>query len=403
MEQKKLRWGYTTGTCAAAAAKAAASFWLTGKIKEKLSVTLPQGGSLKVPVFAWQKEPGWFAVKKDAGDDPDVTDGAWVCAGVEPCSQKKMEQLKKEGAGYVLEEYPGLYLTGGEGIGMVMRPGLSCPEWHYAINPGPRQMILSEVHQVLREAGQEGDFLIRLQIPEGRALAERTFNPKLGIVGGISVLGTTGRVKPMSEEALLETIRLEIHMEAAAGRSVILMVPGNYGEAFLKERRQVEIGKAVVCSNFVQQAAACAVEEQISELLFVAHIGKLVKVAAGAGNTHSKYGDGRMEQMAELAAVCIKENGLEEGAQLPLLPERIRGCNTTEEALGLLKEAGLAREVLNLAARRARLYMEQWSGGKVSVQVMTFSAAYDILGETEGAEAMLQRWKMQNGWEEAVL
>ena len=286
---------------------------------------------------------------------------------------------------------------------MVMRPGLSCPEGHYANNPGPRQMILSEVHQVFRESEQEGNFLIRIQIPEGRALAERTFNPKLGIVGGISVLGTTGRVKPMSEEALLETIRLEIHMEAAAGRSVILMVPGNYGEAFLRERRQVEIGKAVVCSNFVQKAAVYAAEEQISGILFAAHIGKLVKVAAGAGNTHSKYGDGRMEQMAELTAGCMKEKGLAEEPVALCLTERIRRCNTTEEALGILKEKGIAREVLNLAARRARLSMEQWSGGKVSVQVMTFSAAYDILGETEGAEAMLQRWKKQNGWEEAVL
>ncbi len=399
MEQKKLRWGYTTGTCGAAAAKAAASFWLTGKIAETVSLALPQGGSLEVPVTAWQQEPGWFAVKKDGGDDPDVTDGAWICAGVEPVSLEEMERLKKDGKGYFLEEYPGLYLTGGEGVGRVTRPGLSCPEGHYAINPGPRQMILSEVFQVLAESGWDGNALIRIQIPEGQALAGRTFNPKLGIIGGISVLGTTGLVKPMSEEALLETIRLEIHMEAAAGRFVLLMVPGNYGEAFMQKQRKVDTGQAVVCSNFVQQAVACAAEEQISELLFAAHIGKLVKVAAGVGNTHSKYGDGRMEQMAELTAVTMAEKGLPENG----LPERIRGCNTTEEALGLLKEAGLARDVLRLAARRARFYMEQWGGGKVSVQVMTFSAAYDILGETEGAEAMLQRWRRQKGLGEAAL
>ncbi len=400
MEQKNLRWGYTTGTCAAAAAKAAAAFWLNGTKRPMETVTLPGGGRLSVPVTAWQSEPGWFAVKKDGGDDPDVTDGTWICAGVNPVSQEEFNCLREDGAGYVLEEYPKLYLTGGEGVGVAVRPGLSCPEGHYAINPGPRKMILSEVSQVLEAAGQDGFFCIRIQIPEGEVLAGRTFNPKLGIQGGISVLGTTGLVKPMSEEALLETIRLEIHMETAAGRSVMLMVPGNYGESFLREQRGVETGQAVLCSNFVKQAVSYAAEEQISEVLFAAHIGKLIKVAAGAGNTHSKYGDGRMEEMAELSRVCMAEKGL--APELGFL-EQIRGCNTTEEALGLLKKAGLSQAVLELAACRAKQHMEQWGGGRISVQVMTFSAAYGMLGETEGAESTLRRWKQQRGWEEEAL
>ena len=256
MEEKKLRTGYTTGTCAAAAAKAAAVFLLTGRIAEEVEVELPGGtfcrqrlevlggGVLQAEGVelsgipgagvsenlapGWDSKrqvSGWFGVKKDAGDDPDVTHGAVIYAQAE-----RLEQRKCPERCYELDEFPGIYVTGGPGVGLATRPGLSCPPGYYAINPGPRRMILSETAHVCAEAGETGLILIRIAVPEGIGLSEKTFNPRLGIEGGISILGTTGIVKPMSEEALKETIRLDIHMQSAAGNQVILMAPGNYGE-----------------------------------------------------------------------------------------------------------------------------------------------------------------------------
>ncbi|MDO5406956.1 MAG: cobalt-precorrin-5B (C(1))-methyltransferase CbiD [Eubacteriales bacterium] len=326
MERRELRSGYTTGTCAAAAAKAAAAFLLTGRCPESVDVALPCGKTVEMRVSAGgsagqpersANQAGGSAgqpeksaergkvpdagrtarVQKDAGDDPDVTHGTWICGSVSKISQDCLEEWKKSGAGYWLEEYPGLYLTGGAGIGMVTKPGLSCPVGHYAINPVPRKMILSAVEEACRKAAYEGCLCVRISIPEGERLAAKTFNPRLGIEGGISVLGTTGMVKPMSEEALTATIQLDIHMKAVSGQRTLLMAPGNYGEAFLQEQMGVTLGSAVLCSNFVREAAMMAAEEEIPNLLFVSHMGKLVKVSAGMENTHSRYGDGRMDQM----------------------------------------------------------------------------------------------------------
>ena len=242
MAEKRLRNGYTTGTCAAAAAKAAAAFLLCGKADSDYSeLTLPGGIVCRIPVTRYEPEqktesPAFcFFVQKDSGDDPDVTNGTNIYASVRQVDRNEFESLCHAGAGYYLKEYPQLYLNGGQGIGMVTKPGLSCPVGHYAINPVPRSMILGAVADVVQTAAFEEYLIVTIWIPEGDQLALQTFNPKLGIQGGISVLGTTGIVKPMSEEALLETIRLEIHMKAVNGAKVLLMAPGNYGEEFLKK------------------------------------------------------------------------------------------------------------------------------------------------------------------------
>ena len=261
MAEKRLRNGYTTGTCAAAAAKAAAAFLLCGKADLDYSeLTLPGGTVCRIPVTRYEPEqetesPAFcYFVQKDSGDDPDVTNGTKVFARVRQADKSEFETLCRTGAGYYLEEYPQLYLNGGQGIGMVTKPGLSCPVGHYAINPVPRSMILWAVADVVQTAAFEEYLIVTIWIPEGEHLALQTFNPKLGIQGGISVLGTTGIVKPMSEEALLETIRLEIHMKAVNGAKVLLMAPGNYGEEFLKKELGVPMGSAVLCSNFVKEA-----------------------------------------------------------------------------------------------------------------------------------------------------
>ncbi len=389
MAKQRLKNGYTTGTCAAAAAKAAAVFRAVQKELTQVTLMLPGGQVLRIPVT--REESGGkticFSVKKDSGDDPDVTNGTLVYADIREVSPAEFQSLCMAGTGYVLDEFPNLYLNGGQGIGMVTKPGLSCPVGHYAINPVPRGMILGAVDEIFEKAAVEGFFVIRIRIPDGEQLALQTFNPKLGIEGGISVLGTTGIVKPMSEEALLETIRLEIHMKAVNGAKILLMAPGNYGEEFLKKQLGVPVGSAVLCSNFVKAAVQMAAEEGVSKLLFVGHIGKLIKVSAGVENTHSKYGDGRMEQMAVLAG----ELGH------PELGDGIRACNTTDDALELLKQQELAEEILNLTAAHVKHWIECWGKNRLSAEVVTFSTAHQILGSTKNWQSGFFSWKAQRG------
>ena len=334
---------------------------------------------------------GWFGVKKDAGDDPDVTHGAVIYAQAE-----RLEQRKCPERCYELDEFPGIYVTGGPGVGLATRPGLSCPPGYYAINPGPRRMILSETAHVCAEAGETGPILIRIAVPEGIGLSEKTFNPRLGIEGGISILGTTGIVKPMSEEALKETIRLDIHMQAAAGNQVILMAPGNYGEKYFETEMGISPGKAVLCSNYVKAAVQMLQEEGVKKVLFASHAGKLVKVSAGMENTHSRFGDGRMEQMECLTRrVYGEEIPDREG-----LCSRVRECNTTDEALKYLLEKGLASQVLEEMAQEARRVMEGWSrelGGDLEVAVAAFSSACGLTKSTENAADCLNQWRQQEG------
>lgn len=393
METKKLRSGYTTGTCASAAAKAAALFLLTGIEPRKVSLTLPAGKCITISVSRCgeEREAGalqacGFQVKKDAGDDPDITHGSWICAEVLELDAQAMEYQKRQGQGYWLDSCPNLYLTGGSGVGIVTKPGLSCPVGHAAINPVPRQMILSAVEEVRRRAAYDGNLMIRIVIPEGEKLAEKTFNPRLGIHGGISVLGTTGIVKPMSEEALLATIRLEIHMRAVGGERVLLLAPGNYGETFLQEKWGIPIGKAVLCSNFIADTMHMITMEKLDAVLFVGHIGKLIKVSAGMRNTHSKYGDGRMQELA-----LVTEQVLNDGSQN--VTEQIARCNTTEEAVGILKERGLAEQVLNAVAEKVQMQLTDWLDGRIEAQVVTFSSAHRVLGQTTRAINLLNEWR----------
>ena len=423
--EKQLRSGYTTGSCASAAAMAAAIFLfhqmtdfqkkasrLPGQIRVRLgngavADFCPEYGKTLEGV---REKNGWCRVKKDAGDDPDVTDGVWIYARVSPVSEKRFEELCSQGAGYWLSEYPGLYLNGGAGIGIAGRAGLSCPVGSYAINPVPRRVILAAVEDVRRDMAYEGKLEVQIAIPEGIHLAEKTFNPRLGIRGGISVLGTTGIVEPMSEQALLETIRLDIRMKAVAGDRVLLLTPGNYGEMFCMQELGIPLGETVKCSTFIGDSVAFAVEEGFEKLLLTGHIGKLVKVAGGVKNTHSRYGDRRMETMEQLVREVRKEMlseaknqrlfkqtgerraGLTE-IQTKELAGRIGQANTTEEAVGWLKEAGLAGLVMNIAAERIKRQISQWTAGRIRAEVIVFSSAHGVVGETEQAEAFLGLWK----------
>ncbi|GLC77905.1 cobalt-precorrin-5B (C(1))-methyltransferase CbiD [Lacrimispora brassicae] len=378
MEKQELRNGFTTGTCAAVAAKAAAVMLFTGRKLQHMKLMMPKGRSADLPLFHVLLKQGEVscAVKKDAGDDPDVTHQAMVFASVQYTDGKKEGQAqgiyRRDGE----EGKEPLFLTAGEGIGWVTKPGLSCPPGMPAINPVPRDMIFGGVEEARREAGINSSLTITVWMPEGKALAEKTFNSRLGIQGGLSILGTTGIVKPMSEEALIATILLELHMKAVAGMKGVILVPGNYGEAFIQETLGLSLKDGVTCSNFIGEALKAAGEEGFRRILFAGHIGKLIKVAGGVSNTHSKYGDRRMEILWDCTAPFSEER---DG-----LKDKILTANTMEEAAGILKNHGILEPVMEEAVDRIQRYMTLWSGG-AEVEVVTFSTMYGILGMSRKA------------------
>lgn len=384
MEKTQLRNGFTTGTCAAVAAKAAAAMLLIGNELQHMELMTPKGRSADLPLFhiVLGEDMASCAVKKDAGDDPDVTDQALVFASVEYFRGKEDKEAENCYC-WKNEDEDGeapLFLTAGEGIGWVTRPGVSCPVGMPAINPVPRTMIFQGVEEIRKKAGFDGSLKICIWMPEGKKLAEKTFNPRLGIVGGLSVLGTTGIVNPMSEEALTATIRLELHMKAVAGSRQVILTPGNYGEAFIKETLGLSMDQGVTCSNFIGEALGMAKEEGFCRVLLIGHLGKLIKVAGGVPNTHSKYGDRRMEILWDCTASLAESRNCEKSL--------ILNANTTEEAVGILKEWGLLDRVMKEAVSRMQKYASLWAGG-INVEVVTFSTMHGILGVSPGAEAFI--------------
>lgn len=398
-EEKRLRSGFTTGTCAAAAAKAAAQMLFSGRRQERTAVITPAGRTAEFSLESVETEPAVWpgtglesvrcAVRKDAGDDPDVTNAARIVACV-----RRIRKLPDGLRFYECQEagLP-LYITGGTGIGVVTKNGLSCPKGFPAINPVPREMIFSEVAGVVNAVGdleETGDgLLIEISIPEGVRLAAMTFNPNLGIEGGISVLGTTGIVNPMSERALLETIRLDIRVRVAEGRVVLAVAPGNYGETFLREQLGISMDSFVKCSNFIGDAVRMMREEGVRRVLLAGHLGKLIKVAGGVLNTHSRYGDRRMEILAD----CAREAGLPDYIEKELLNR-----NTTEEAADFLKERGGLDTVMRAAAARIKRTLEECSG--LAVEVVLFTNNCGILAMTEGAKALADAMRQERTREE---
>ena len=364
-EKKELRTGFTTGTCAAACTRAAVLFLCTGEAPAAAETVTPSGVRAILPVVRAEREEdsAVCGVQKDSGDDPDVTNGTLVCArAVLACHDSITE------SGYTDPAYPGIEVTGGEGIGMVTRDGLSCPVGHYAINPVPRTAIFREAALARREAGMpELPLRIEISIPSGRELAEKTFNPHLGIIGGISVLGTTGIVNPMSEAALVETI--------------------NYGERFLKEETGLSMENFIKCSNFIVTSFKMLSQEGIHQALLAGHVGKLVKVAGGVMNTHSRYGDRRME----ILSACARTVGFPEAdALLPM--------NTTEEAADFLYEHGYLKQVMEQVANQVKAVLEEESG--VQTEVMLFSSNYGLMARTAGADAYVRELlEMERGME----
>ena len=353
---------------------------LTGERVSAVRLKTPRGPELCLDIEDVRSSPSAVScgVRKDSGDDPDVTNHALICAEA------------------AFSDLPGVRIDGGEGVGRVTKPGLDQPVGNAAINSTPRRMIEEAVWEAVRESGRCPDprgFDVIISVPQGRELAARTFNPKLGIVGGISILGTSGIVEPMSERALLDTIRVEISVKRREGLTVLPAAPGSYGKSFFMDRYGFSLDTAVTSSNFVCDTVQMAAEAGFAGMLFVGHIGKLVKVAGGIRNTHSQYGDHRMEILTQIARDVTAGRGGDPhgaGSLAEEAAEALSDCVTTDEAVRILRESGLDKEVLAEMTRRIQAVMQSWADGKMRVEVLVFSNVYGELGRTEGAEEFLQ-------------
>ena len=364
-QNKRLAMGYTTGSCAAAAAKAAAVMLLTGQIQETVDLMTPKGFLLHLQVLEAEITPkkASCAIRKDAGDDPDVTHGVLVYASV--CFGGKAERQ--------------VQIIGGIGVGRVTKPGLEQPVGEAAINRVPRRMIREAVLEVCEEYGYPGELLVEISIPEGVALAAKTFNPRLGIEGGISVLGTSGIVEPMSEAALIASIRLEMEMQRHNGARYLLASPGNYGASYVAAHFPFCLDQAVKCSNFIGEFLDMAAELEFSGILLVSHIGKLIKVAGGIMNTHSRNADARMELLAANALRAGADNGT-----LRLVLD----APTTDEGLALLKEAGFLEQTMESVMERVHFYLDHRAWGKLRIGVLAFSNELGTLGQAGPVEEL---------------
>ena len=344
---------------------------LTGERVSAVRLKTPRGPELYLDIEDVRSSPSAVScgVRKDSGDDPDVTNHALICAEA------------------AFSDLPGVRIEGGEGVGRVTKPGLDQPVGNAAINSTPRRMIEEAVWEAVRESGRCPDprgFDVIISVPQGRELAARTFNPKLGIVGGISILGTSGIVEPMSDRALLDTIRVEVRVLREEGLTILPAAPGNYGKNFFHEKYGFSLDAAVTTSNFIYDAVLMAAEAGFEQMLFVGHIGKLVKVAGGIRNTHSQYGDHRMETLLDIAKCVLNRNGAGEEVYDRLRRE-LEDCVMTDEAVNILHKYELDKIVLAEMTCRIQKVMQEWAGGRMQVEVIVFSNAHGELGRTEKA------------------
>lgn len=363
------RRGWTTGMCAAAAALGAVSLLYRGEVPDPLRITAPGGEEAAFRPLQPERGGGWARVRvaKDGGDDPDATHGLLI--GVEARTARE----------------PGVRLFGGEGVGVVTRPGLPVPVGEPAINPVPRRLIEAAARHFLPAgAGVE----LTVFVPGGAEAARRTGNAKLGIVGGISILGTTGVVEPMSEEAFKTSLLPQIDVARAAGITTLVLVPGRSGERHARERGFPE-ATVVEASNFWGYMLQAAAERGMQSVLLLGHHGKLVKLAGGIFHTHSRVADARAEILTAHAAAA--------GASRELV-RRLLECASAEEAALLLREAGLDGTVFAAVACRASRRAAEHVDGRLTVG----TALLDLEGNLLGCDPTARRMAADLGGSLAV-
>lgn len=362
-----MRYGFTTGSCAAAAAKAAAYMLLTGNIKNEITIETPKKLIYRAEVLDIDKKEQEVscAVEKDGGDDPDITTGTLIYAKVSKCEMSSLQENKR------------IIIDGGTGVGRVTRAGLDQPVGNAAINHVPRQMIEKEVMQVCDMLDYNGGLKVLIYVPDGEKIAEHTFNERLGIKGGISILGTSGIVEPMSTKAIIDTIKIQLNQRYVLGSDCVVVSPGNYGLEFIKNKYGYDLDKSVKCSNFIGETIDMAAELGYKKLLLAGHIGKLIKVAGGIMNTHSREADCRMEI---ITACAIKSD-----VSMEYL-KRILDCATTQEALYILEECGKLSEVMNCAMDKICFYLNKRAQNKLQIECIMYSNESGELAKTSEVE-----------------
>ena len=371
--------GFTTGTCAAAAAKAAVVMIFEQTEIERISVMTPAGVEFATGirnVMLTKNHDGKVisascAVQKPESDDPDVTAGMLIYAKVEPADDGMPDTGER------------IVLDGGEGIGRVTKPGLDRPVGDAAINTVPRNMIKAEVLAVMDEYEYRGRMKVTVFAPEGAAIAANTFNPRLGIEGGISIIGTSGLVEPMSTKALIDTIKVELNQKKALGFTTAVVSPGNYGLDFMRTHYGYDLDEAVKCSNYIGETIDLAREIGFDSMLLAGHIGKLVKVAGGIMNTHSSVADCRMEIMS---AAAIKAGAQADAAK------RILDCVSTEEAYRIMIDEGIEKECMSFIVERILFHLKKRSGN-MEIGCIVYSNRYGLLGASDNSGRLIDKGK----------
>lgn len=350
VDGKKLRLGYTTGSCAVAGAKACAIMLEKGEIIREIHIETPAGIDLDLEILNPELRGDYAiaGVRKDAGDDMDLTDGMEIYAKVRKRSDGK------------------IFIDGGEGIGRITRKGLFGEVGEAAINPVPRKLIKEELEKI-----SDSGYDVEIFAPEGAEIAKKTFNKNIGISGGVSIIGTQGIVYPMSEEAYKKTIDLEIHaIRENEGVSEILLCPGSHG---IKTAKEMGINMpAVEMSNFIGYALTTAYSEDFRNFTIVGHIGKLAKLSIGIFQTHNRYADTRMEAFIYYLAF--------RGAPIEFLNEISKEL-TAEEASEKVIDAGyeiIFKDMEEGANERVKTYLKDEN---LKVRTLIYSMKRGRLGK----------------------
>lgn len=373
IDGKKYRRGYTTGSCAAAAAKASTYMMLTNKKISNINIDTPKGIplTLKVKNIELNDECAICSIEKDGGDDIDATHTMDIFAKAELVTREAEE----------------IIVTGGVGIGIVTKKGLSVEVGKHAINPVPMKMIRSEISKVLGEnnklLNKDKSLKITIFAPQGEEISKKTFNPRLGIVGGISILGTTGIVEPMSEEGWKKSLSIELEMKRAQGMDKIILVPGNHGEEFIRDYLKIDMNNCVRMSNFVGYMLNEAKRLGFKKILMAGHIGKFIKISAGIFNTHSKVCDARNEIMIANLALM--------GADLDFL-KVINECVTAEGAVEIIDKS-IYTQIYNVLCNKCKERAEEYLNEDIQVEVYMFRMDKSILGKSTDADLLTEEFR----------
>ncbi len=380
VDGKKYRRGYTSGSCACGATKAALIMHLEKRNINEVRIGTPKGVDLDLKIDNISRGKDWVqcSVKKDGGDDIDATHGMDIFARLELVQADQVPDFRSD----LDSDY--LFITSGQGIGRVTKKGLDIRPGRPAINRVPLNMILKVVQEILDEAGLDiydylggRKILVTIFAPQGQEIAKRTFNSNLGIEGGISIIGTTGIVDPMSDEGWKKALSAELAIKRAEGRETIILVPGNIGRDIMAKSYGADLDGIVKMSNFIGYMLMETKRLGFKRVIVGGHIGKLIKLSGGITNSHSRVADARREIMVANLALL--------GAPLELLKE-VDACLSTDAMVDIIRKAGYSqvfKVLADKAASKAKVYMRLGQEDHIDIEVYLFSMDGSLLGKSQ--------------------